>query len=64
MGEDVLGLGYGIVVDTRKVSHFGHNPVLRGRDELIQHCKSSLFLANVPDDGRPFIAGDYSDEPI
>jgi hypothetical protein len=33
-------------------------------DGMIKHCKSSLYLANVPDDDAPFIFGDYSNEPI
>jgi hypothetical protein len=62
--EDALGLGYGSIAEARQMSHIGHNPVIGERDGMIKHCKSSLYLANVPDDGTPFIFGDYSNEPI
>jgi hypothetical protein len=63
-GDDVLGLGYGVVAGSRKRSHIGHRPSVGDPDGMIKLCKSSLYLANVPDDGRPFICGDYSNEPI
>lgn len=63
-GKDALGLGYGSVATAREMARIGHSPVLNDPDGLIKHCKSSLYLANVPDDGAPFIFGDYSNEPI
>jgi hypothetical protein len=63
-GDDVLGLGYGVVAGARKSSHIGHNPVINDPDGMIKQCKSSLYLANAPDDGSPFIVGDYGNEPI
>jgi len=63
-GKDPLGLGYGIIAGSRKRSHIGHHPNVGEPDAMIKHCKSSLYLANVPDDGGPFIFGDYSNEPI
>jgi hypothetical protein len=61
---DTLGLGYGCVAASRQRSHVGHGRTASDRDAMIKRCKSSLHLANVPDDGRPFISGHYSDEPI
>jgi hypothetical protein len=62
--RDALGLGYGVVAGSRKVSHVGHDPLVSDRDGMIKLCKQTLHLANVPDDGSPFIFGDYSNEPI
>jgi hypothetical protein len=62
--KDVLGLGYGSVATARQMSQVGHSPMVGDRNGLIKHCKTSLHLANVPDDDRPFIFGDYSNEPI
>ncbi|MGQ0682916.1 hypothetical protein [Bradyrhizobium sp.] len=63
-GVDVFGLGYGAVVEARQMAHVGHDPLVGDRDGLIKHCKAKLHLANVPDDGTPFVVGDYSNEPI
>lgn len=63
-GDDVLGLAYGAAVDARKMSHIGHDPLVSDRGGMIKHCKQTLHLANVLDDGSPFIFGDYSNEPI
>jgi hypothetical protein len=63
-GKDVLGLGYGSVADARTMSHIGHPRSVGDPNGLIKHCKTSLHLANVPDDDSPFILGDYSNEPI
>ena len=63
-GCDVLGLGYGVIADSRQMSHIGHNPTVGDPGALIKFCKKKLYLANVPDDDTPFISGDYSNEPI
>jgi hypothetical protein len=63
-GCDPLGLGYGVIAGSRKRSRIGHSPFVGDRDALIKECKSSLHLANVLDDGSPFIFGDYTNEPI
>ena len=63
-GDDVLGMGYGVVADSRTRSHVGHDPLVSDRDGMIKRCKTKLHLANVPDSGGPFIFGDYSNEPI
>lgn len=62
--KDVLGLGYGSVAGARLDSHIGQFRRFNDPDGLIKHCKTSLHLANVPDDDRPFLFGDYSNEPI
>jgi hypothetical protein len=62
--KDVLGLGYGLVAQTRAMSHVGHSPMIGDRNGMIAHCKQALYLANVPDDGTPFIFPDTSNEPI
>jgi hypothetical protein len=63
-GRDALGLGYGVIATARVMSHIGHSRVIGEPDALIRKCKTSLHLANVPDDDQPFIFGDYSNEPI
>lgn len=63
-GQDALGLGYGSVAAARQMAHFWHSRVLDDPDGLIKHCRSSLYLADVPDDDRPFVFGNYSNEPI
>jgi hypothetical protein len=63
-GEDVLGLGYGAIATARAMSHVGHSPAVGDRNGTIKRCKSALYLAKTPDDGRPFTIGDYSNEPI
>jgi hypothetical protein len=62
--NDMFGQGYGVVATARAMSHIGHEPLVGDPDNMIKHCKSSLYLANVPDDGEPFVFGDYSNEPI
>ena len=57
-GKDVLGLGYGSVATARLMSHVGHSALVGDPNGLIKHCKTSLHLANVPNDDRPFIFGD------
>ena len=63
-GDDLLGLGYGVVADSRMRSHIGHRPSVGDPDGMIKQCKSSLYLANVPDDDKAFIVGDCTNEPI
>jgi len=63
-GDDVLGLGDGIVTTVRLMSHIGHSRAIGDHDGLIRHCRSSLYLSNVPDNEQPFVFGDYSNEPI
>jgi hypothetical protein len=63
-GDDVLGLGYEVIAGSRTRPHIGHSPNVGDPDGMIKQCKTSLRLANVPDDGTPFIFGDYSNEPI
>ncbi|MDH6259750.1 hypothetical protein [Bradyrhizobium sp. BR13661] len=62
--EDALGLGYGVIAGSRKRAHIAGRPHLGDRNAMINHCKQSLQLANAPDNGTPYIFGDYSNEPI
>jgi hypothetical protein len=63
-GRDALGLGYAVVATARQMSHLGYSRVTVEPDALIRKCKTSLHLANVPDNDQPYIFGDYSNEPI
>ena len=62
--DDVFQLASGSIADSHKTSKIGDHRVYADPNGLIYSCKTTLHLANAPDDGEQYIFGDYSNEPI
>lgn len=60
---DPLATGYGVVAGSRKRSYLGPRS-LSDPEAIINHCKCSLYEANLPEGEGRYTFGDYSNEPI
>jgi len=52
---NVFQAGSGAILAGRKRSEVGHNPLVVGKDVLIDRCRQLIRFSDVPNDGTPYI---------